>query len=902
MWKTVIDRACLILELSLDLFLLLLFSVQAFLLGCLVIYGHIPVPPKWTNETLKEAHLDGFYMQADNYRIKLNGEIEVTALKVYYGEMNHPIFEADHTVLEYSIRTDGTFQFSPTGLIVSNATLWIPALYAPDGTHSAILEQVAFHLTPAADLIQIDSFAAKHNDIRLRGAVEWPISAQSNKQASLPPIEQFYEKIATILKETDRFSPFSEPTLGFDLTARPDNSVDVAIHLSCEQLEHTYATGTDFTLKSAFTLHDGRLTPQSALILHAKEIDVPAVHLVAKDISAHIASDQWPGLLHGTWPEFEISAHELSTHNLELDSPQVTIDPGAFPELTFAGSANGLNGGAAVEGQLNSITRSGHLHAHGSVDVFTLLPEAVLTKLPNLEFGAMPYYDLSMQLKDGFQLDRASFRIHVDNLTANGITFDHILANGHYNEGDFSLDEILIDRGQQWIDASVAFDGSNQDFKIALRGSALPDQYGSLLPTWWDQIFEDIDFAPDTLGYGDFVIYGNAAPQGEVFFLGHAQAKNIAYKQAHIDAGQLIVRGRGNYTELYNIDAKTGSGWAKGTVSFTSAQAPQSGLVSVRYDFESLMPLDVASKIFGGTVANIINDFEVTQLPLVKLNGVTFSNDFPQYANDNSFYLDASINAPVSFKQTALDHLQFKLYSRDSDIYLRDVEFGYADGIGTAQIDISNPPETNSQLRFQLALKGANQAKAIQHLPSSGSTADHLTKLRAHTHDQAIRRAGTLDLNLHAQGPASDLYQYNGYGDCTVLNEQLGAIQLLGPLSSLLQDTRLSFTSFNLDQMTASFEIDHTQLNIQDLIIDGPRTRIWAEGTFQIPDQALNMDLRVNLFANIGDPDSTINHFRKFITSPLPNLLVFDLTGTIHEQKLRLRYDPRKFIPVIKDL
>ncbi|MFQ3226296.1 MAG: hypothetical protein ACI8Z5_002568, partial [Lentimonas sp.] len=79
-------------------------------------------------------------------------------------------------------------------------------------------------------------------------------------------------------------------------------------------------------------------------------------------------------------------------------------------------------------------------------------------------------------------------------------------------------------------------------------------------------------------------------------------------------------------------------------------------------------------------------------------------------------------------------------------------------------------------------------------------------------------------------------------------------------------------------------------------------TRIWADGTFQVPNQALDMNLRVNLFANMGDPDSTINSLRKFITSPLPNLLVFDLSGTIQEQKLRLRYDPRKFIPILKDI
>jgi hypothetical protein len=84
------------------------------------------------------------------------------------------------------------------------------------------------------------------------------------------------------------------------------------------------------------------------------------------------------------------------------------------------------------------------------------------------------------------------------------------------------------------------------------------------------------------------------------------------------------------------------------------------------------------------------------------------------------------------------------------------------------------------------------------------------------------------------------------------------------------------------------------------LIIEGPRTKIWSQGTMHLPDQALNMDVRVKLFENIGNPDSTINTFRKLISSPLPNLLVFDLRGTIHDQKIRLSYDPRNFIPGLK--
>jgi hypothetical protein len=896
MWEKLRARGLLFIETCFDLTLLILFSAQACIAGCLLIYGYVPAPTQWLNETLLEQRFDDFYIQAESFRLKLSGEIKLTKLQVYHGEMSDPILEADSTVLEFSIRNNGTFQFTPTGLVLSKGTLQMPAIYSLDGKRTAILEHVAFHLTPVEGLIRIDSFAAQHEDIRLRGSIDWPL--QSKGSAEKPPIERFYKLIAAALKEKERFSPFIEPTLEFALTARADDSVDVALHLSCEHLKYTYATGTDFNFQTKFKLKNGTITPLVPLMLRAKEIDVPKFNFAAEQIAAQVATDQWTGLLNGIWPEFAISAHTVAIHGVDLEGPIATISPANYPELQFTGSTNGLKGGIAFKGKLNSATKSGQIHANGSVDVFTLFPASALTGLPKLEFGSTPDYSLSVTLDEGLKLNSATFRVDANDVTANGLTFDHILAQGNYNEGIFRLESVLIDRGKQWIDATFSFNNTTRDFKISLLGSALPDQYSPLLPKWWPTIFKDIDFSQSTYGYGDFVIYGNTTPGSKVFLLGHAEAHDVAYRGALIDEGQLIVRGRGNYIELHNIDAKTGEGWAKGNVGFTTGKIPGNGLLSIRYDFDSLMPLDVASKIFGGNVAAIISDFEVTKLPHVKLDGVTFNDAYTQYAHDDAFYLKADIRTPITFKKTPLDHLHFKLYSREKDIYLRDVEFGYADGTGSAIIDIIGVPNASHQLRFQLSLKDTNQAKAVESLPSFDGIEVHLTQAQADKGKQA-RSAGKLDLNLHAQGPLDDVYQFNGYGDFKVNNDQLGAIQLLGPLSNLLKNTRLNFTSFNLNQMTANFRIAQEQLHISELTIDGPRTRIRADGTFHIPDQALNMGVRVNLFANMGTPDSTISNLRKLITAPLPNLLVFDLTGTIHDQKIRSRFDPRNFIPLL---
>ena len=893
MWGKIRARGLSYLELCLDLLLLVLFSAQAFVAGCLCIYGYVPAPTQWLNETLLEQQFDGFYIQAESFRLKLSGEIELTKLAVYHSEMSDPIMTADSTALEYTLYNQGTYQFTPTGLVLSNGTLKMPAIYSPDGNRTTILERVAFHISPSEGIIRVNSFAAQHADILLRGSIDLPLQSFGNTER--PPIERFYKLIAAILKEKEHFSPFIQPTLEFALTAQADDSVDVLVHLSCEDLKYTYATGTNFNFQTKFKLQNGVITPLVPLMLRAKVINVPKFNFAAEQITAHVATDQWKGLMNGIWPEFAISAQSITTHGVELEGSQAIISPANYPDLQFTGSTNGLKGGVAFKGKLNSATKSGYIQADGSVDIFTILPTSTLTKLPKIEFGSTPHYNFAVTLDDGLKLNSATFRIDANDVTANGLTFNSIRASGSYNESTFNLDNILIERGKQWIDATFSQNNTSKDFKITLLGSALPEQYSPLLPEWWPKIFKDIDFSQATYSYGDFVIYGGSVPEPKVFFFGHTAVHRAAYRGALIDESEMIVRGRGNYVELHNIDAKTGDGWAKGDVSFTSGKIPDRGPLSVRYHFDSLMPLDVASKIFGGTISRIINDFEVTKLPRVKIDGVTFNDAYPQYADKDTLYLDADIDTPITFKNTPLDHLQFKLYSRQEAIHLRGLEFGYAEGDGTAQIDI----EDGNHLRINLSLRDANQVKAIEDLPSFDDIEDHLTQSEAQT-DEAIRSKGKLDLNLHVQGPIDNLYAFNGYGDFVTNNEQLGAIQLLGPLSSLLKNTRLSFSSFNLDQMTARFAVEQEMINFSDLIIEGPRTKIWSQGTMHIPDQALNMDVRVKLFENIGNPDSTINTFRKLLSSPLPNLLVFNLKGTIHDQKIRLRYDPRNFIPGLK--
>ena len=97
--------------------------------------------------------------------------------------------------------------------------------------------------------------------------------------------------------------------------------------------------------------------------------------------------------------------------------------------------------------------------------------------------------------------------------------------------------------------------------------------------------------------------------------------------------------------------------------------------------------------------------------------------------------------------------------------------------------------------------------------------------------------------------------------------------------------------------MHGDFLYEDDLVTFDPLRIDGDRTQINTPGTLCLSDQTLNMNVEVKLFGNAGKPGSKLRKIGDLIAKPIPNLLQFELTGTLKDQKLRSLYDPRNLIP-----
>ncbi|WPJ94464.1 AsmA-like C-terminal region-containing protein [Coraliomargarita algicola] len=905
-------RLSTLLELFWDASLLLIFITQALVIGCILIYGYLPLPTGWSHQVIAQKLPPGIIFTADEFRLQLDGSVTLVGVKLRSSEIQQNLLEAD--ALEVQLAWQGFNQLpSPAGLVLTAGTLYIPSVYSPDGYRRAILERIAFRIAPDAGNWNVERFAALNDDIRLRGSFHFqsPQSASAKAKASYKNLnlneanisewtQNFYSQVAQFSQYKKRISYFKAPTVAFTYTSTDTQDQIIDLHLSSRQLRHPEVQASNVELQARIQIQDGTIRPLSAPRLTCTELDAPRFQIQAEDLSAEFPRIELNGLLSGHWPPCNLAAKRITLQDYELDAPTLQINPKHYPEIAFHGSTRSLNGAIALKGRIDAHTHSGHVRARGSIDLASLTPETIRDRLPDIAYETPPYLDVQMNFDTGFSLNHAAVYAQVDALKVDHLTFDHINTHATYQDGQYTINNLYLRRQKQWIDLKFSLDSHSHDYKLTLYGTAVPYDYNAILPRWWGSIFKDFDFSRTDYSLGDFIIYGNTQRKVADLYYGHAEASNVSYRDIAFDAAELIVRGRGPYCELRDIHTRSGQGWAHGKLAFASRIGDGKGPVSLRLDMDAKLTLEDAAKLFKGTAAQIIADFETDDLPVTKLKGAIFNSRYPEYQGKSFFDLSAALDSPLKFRGVPLDHLSFDLYGRSHVTHLREVELGYADGQGSAQIDIYTPPDSDSTLRYEFSLKDADQNQALRDLPQLDNLEHSLETTATNSPASTKREDARVDIQIHGEGPTKDPFKHTGFGNFEIRNDQLGTIQLLGPLSKFLQNTYFNFTSFNLNQMRGDFHYENDIVHFDPLRIDGTRTQINAPGTLRLSDQALNMRLKVSLFANSGNPDSNLRKISDLIIKPLPNLLEFELTGTLKKQKLRSLYDPRNLIPLFE--
>lgn len=877
--------------------LLVCLAGQSLVAACLLLYGYVPLPSAGINWLIARQAPETFHLTVETARLH-GPRLFFSNLQVRTDPDREPLLTFRSVDVGFNWLDLRAFPQAET-ISTSGGTLYSPAEDAPNGRYTALLERLALSLTLHETGWRVDRFAALHENIRLLGSFTLPHRGSLDTAGDTDWLDQFYEQAAILSSQKKRIRNFEEPTILFSADRQSDGNLTVSVNAHSPRLNHPVVEAKQIHIRGEFRSVDGSFSAVEAPILRFSNLNAPGYKLEVSDTIIRIAAEQLSPLLNGEWPRLELAASRMDISGYPIEAPIFRLDAKNLPEIYFRGGAGGIENAIQLNGRINASDWSGAVDVDGSLDFADLIPEGMLRRFPKIQFPDGHHLSLDLKFDAGLTVSEATLNAFAQNLQVEAVHFDRMRARGHYSGDQYSIEELQLSRKGQSIDLSLDFDPSSLDYRLGLVGTAVPDQYNRLLPDWWAGIFRNFSFHETSEVSGDFVIRGKTDREVPDYFFGHIGVDDVSYRGVPINAGEVVVQGRQRFTQLQDLELDTGTGWARGNIAFAFRADGVKGLAAMHLDLEGELPLDSIERLVPKDLAPKIREFETDGLPRIQLRGSFLNQTYSGNTGESHFTLEAECPASVSYKKILFDGIRFQLHSRAKGIHLRDVEFGYADGQGTGSADILSKTGLEPHLVYKLALLDTDRDLAfvgLSHFGALGQSLEPAEKQPSSTGAE-LKEQARLDLYLHGQGSATDIWGHSGFGRFELRDDDLTTLQLLGPLSRLLEKTELNFTSFNLNTMRGEFAYEDAQVAFDPLRIDGLRTQIQAPGTLSLRDQAINMRVSIFLFGNTGSRESRLRQIRDLIKKPIPNLLEFELTGTLENQRFRSLYDPRNLLP-----
>lgn len=885
--------------------LLAVLGLQGLLIYCLVAFGHIPLPSVTANEWLREHSIKDYYLQGQSYQLELNGTLHVYDARLHRKDLASPLLQAKRLDLQFSPRSKALKQ-----LALYQGTLIQPARYAPDGQRHEVLGDIGLDLALQSDGASLDikAFTAQYGPLHVLGSASLDLAdlqiAKTDSRTAEDPLESLFEKFNN-RTELDAFLQATKaPLLSLRLSKEaplsahphPNRALNLAVFFEAQSLTHHDLEIEAIQIHTAVSLQAGSISLAEALHFEASSLVYEQGHpFYIKNPKGSILTKEALALANSQWPNCSIHAEQIRAFEKSVHTATLQLSRVAPQSVKLKALGNGFGGPLAFEGFLNTENYSGFGMLQGALNPQNMLSDEVAEKLPQLLLSGPAHCRVQLEWGSQFEEPEAHAFAHFIRPQLNGVNFESLSLNAHFNSERLEVNPLRFKRGEQSLELYFLQNFKSQSYGLSTKGRLIPNQYNPFMPRWWKAIFnEDITFNEASWVEGDCVVYGDTPKFTTNFYYGQFKGGNLAYREVPVGSGHLTLRGRNRYTEIHKLNTISDSHWIKGDIHFTSYPDEIPASAGIRYDLEGKLPLVELRKLLPPETAKNLDPFETTQAPTLRLQAAQFrEKDYPQFEGLSYLQLDVEAEEPLAFNDLPLQYLRFKLHARDKRLSLRELDFGIAGGIGTGAIDkFEMPYGAAPWLRFDLQVDNADYARTRKIIKSFKKD----TLEDAASESPKTNEEGVIHLAVHSEGPLDDLDKLSGFGRFTLDHDNLATVQLLGPFSMILEQTPLGFTSLKLNQMNSDFAVEDGFMKFSPLSITGPQTSIEANGTLQLSDQALDLIVGINLIGNLSKKINPLKPITD-ILNPLNYLMQFRITGTLEDQKIRSLYDPRNLAP-----
>ena len=847
----------------------------------------------------------GLVFQAETIWLDPRGR--ALALRPSIGLPGHqtPFAEARAVAVRISRRSLLGGRIEPVSVELAGLSLTLPAIASPTGAPQPLLTAGEFRLSrgPENGLWRVDQASARI--LSIPAAFTGTLPADSSSGARPLPGQDAMRE--TMRQAADAYRR---------IAALPFDQIRVArVNLSPERLElHAEADRLEFParpespaalagtrleqldLRMAVPFSGARLQIGDAtLSLRAAHLVAPAFSLRADGVALHAAAGDTRSadLALASVQKNDLGVPALPlVAALRLDAAASALDAEVFLRAGDAPWRVRFSG--SVEDQAGSIAAAGPLTPALLEIARPFLPEKAR---PILQLTDPLAIDATAELAPGGRPARVVARAASGRAVAGHVPFDRAGAILIYEPDAkrFRAEDLVLVQADSRADGRYEMNTETLDYRFILGGRLRPMAIEGWFSEWWDRFWADFHF-------------GVRPPEAEVDIHGmwREPERTTVYVQAasgpmrlralDLDSLALRVQVAASAFDILGFRATRGPHVADGSFN---------RLLNDRHDQWSAMSFDVRSDfpasalpaLFPNEGPELIKPFALTSAPRVRLVGEALGPASAMPGRER-YDLELEVDAPLRYSGFPLDRLSLRLERRDATLRLRDIRAGFASGLAQGEATLDGQA-ADRRLSFDLKLAEADldlvqtrwrEFQATRPPQVAASPAKPPAATGGATKG-AKPLGGRLGLALKASGPLESPFDYVGAGTASITGADLASIRMLGPLSSLLGEIGLGFTTIKLTEADARLALDRDRLRFETLRLKGPSAVVEAAGVFSLQSGGLDFKAKVRPFEQ---RNGILGSTAGFVLAPLSSALEVELGGNLDEPAWIFAYGPKK--------
>ncbi len=887
----------------------------------ILVDGGFRLPGFARDYLVRRLAAEGFTFDVETIWLAPNGNVMLVRPRLGLSGQDSPVATARAVAIHLRRRELLAGKISATRLELAELSLNLPAIASPTGAVQPLLEAGEFRLSrsPEAANWTVDQASARLLAIPAAFSGTLPSAAAAAAAPRRPAAEMARD---TLRRAADLYRQLARLPLDRIRVVRVDlspSNLELSAELPALSLSEYPLLPPRFPdvsldeVRASLSLPlDRRTSDLGEVRFHARRLSVPAPYLLeGEEVGLRLsARGQTLGLGRTDDKTLNLALAAARFRKTDLPLPAVPLvaeanfaaaDGGAL-DLDLSALLADAPWNARFSGTVSD--RAGSLAARGELtpalldQVRRFLPEKAR---PVLELADPVRIDASALIAPGAEPVRVVARAASGRAVAGKVRFDRAGAVLVYEPAARRLlaDELVLAQDDSLASGSYEMDTETLAFRFLLGGRLRPMAIEGWFSGWWDRFWENFRFGPVPPS-AEVDIQGVwRDPERTTVYVG---ASSGPMRLRELELGALHARVfvfDGGSTDLLGFHAAKDAFSAEGRVSRLVGPNHESWS-RMSFDVRSDFPVDALPRLFPEEGPGLVEAFALTSPPRIHLVGDAHG---PASATPGRQHYDLALSAdaPLRYSGFPLDKLALRLERRDAELHLRDIRAGFANGLATGEAALSGP-DADRWLAFDITLADADldlvqtrwnefQATRPRENQNASAPGTKTTPATAKEAKDAKSLGGRISARLAATGPLDNPLRYSGRGDAKITGADLANIRLMGPVSSLLGEIGIGFTTLKLSEADARIALDQNRLVFEDLRLTGPSALVEAKGVYALPAGLLDFQAKIRPFDQSG---GILSSTANFFTSPLSSVLEVDLAGTLDDPTWTFTYGPTK--------